>query len=516
MKKQLVLAILLLVINFSFAQDVLLNDAQRPQSEFSTAINPTDTNNIVLVTMHGFDDVTQSFLTIYYTNDFGETWDVSDFHGKYEGHLGAGDPVVQFDENGTAYLVNLVVTENDEVLTMLSRSQDGGQNWEEVFTHSDQFTDKPWLGLDRSDQSPHQGNIYIPVVSDELILLSIDDNFQLVNNTVIPDGYHLPSVVINKDGEIFTCDNTIDNPNELYVQHYTDEGATLVHSTLVASFPDYTFDTEDISFRFQPTAYLAIDNSDGPYSGRIYLSYTASESDGSNFFDVYLIYSDDLGRTWSPAKIIHRNNDTHIQQFYSSSFVNDEGVLILDWYDREDHSDLKTDFMMGISYDGGESFEQIKLNSEPMDFTQVVLAGFEFGIGEYHQLVATDHTAISFWSDGRTNDGDLNIYFAKVSLDNQVSGVDESGLVLTSFGLTKIYPQPANSSLNVEFDLKKDYVLKHRIRDAQGRILEGSSWKNYSSGPQKLNIPTPFQAGSYFLELVSKQGYIRSVKFTKA
>jgi hypothetical protein len=62
-----------------------------------------------------------------------------------------------------------------------------------------------------------------------------------------------------------------------------------------------------------------------------------------------------------------------------------------------------------------------------MDFQYTMAAGNNFGIGEYHQLVATDHTALAFWADGRTNDEDLNIYMAKVNLNNPATGVQELG-----------------------------------------------------------------------------------------
>ena len=199
---------------------------------------------------------------------------------------------------------------------------------------------------------------------------------------------------------------------------------------------------------------MAIDNSDGPYSGRLYLSYTASESEGFNFFDVFLTYSDDRGLTWSDPKIVHSDNSLRVQQFYSSLFVNDQGVLILDWYDRLDPG-RDTDFLMGISFDGGESFTEIKLNSETMDFDWVILAGTSFGIGEYHQLVASDHMAISFWSDCRSHDGDLNIYYAKVSIDNLTTSVVESGLIRDDFEISKTYPHPVSDQFHVEFSLKE-------------------------------------------------------------
>jgi len=124
------------------------------------------------------------------------------------------------------------------------------------------------------------------------------------------------------------------------------------------------------------------------------LAYTASEEENPDYFNVYLQYSDDNGENWSPRIRVHEDETDGVQQFYSSLFVNDQGVLIMDWYDRSnyDNSNQLTDFIMGISYDGGETFYQMQLNSAPMDFGIASIAGYYFGIGEYHQCVASRHT----------------------------------------------------------------------------------------------------------------------------
>jgi hypothetical protein len=45
-------------------QDQILQNSEMAEAEFHTAINPTDSNNIVVATMRGFDDVTNSFFSI--------------------------------------------------------------------------------------------------------------------------------------------------------------------------------------------------------------------------------------------------------------------------------------------------------------------------------------------------------------------------------------------------------------------------------------------------------------------
>ena len=515
----LICTMLILAFNLN-AQDVQLSDTDDiAEAEFHVAINPTDTNNIVVCSMHGFSGIEDSYFSIYFTENFGGSWELSDFQGKYDGHAGAGDPVLSFDAEGNLYLVHLVGTEDGTaVLTLLSKSVDKGKTWELVYTYPSVFTDKPWLAIDRGPDSPNKGNVYIPDVAGGVRLITLNSDNTLLRDPTIPDIDHLPSVVVGLDGDVYTSGMRWDtDPIELWVQHYSDAGENLISSVPLASTPDYTFDVDDISFRFQPCPYLAIDNSNGPYSGRLYFSYTRSEEDDERFFDVLLRYSDDKGLTWSEPKAVHSNLDFHVQQFYSSLFVNDDGVLIMDWYDRKNFGaeSLNTDFFMGVSHDGGDSFTEIKLNTQPMDFQQVVTAGFFFGIGEYHQLVATTKTAVSFWSDGRKNDGDLNIYYAKVDINNPISGVKEFGLIQDKISISNVYPVPANDKFFVDISLKKSYNIKYQLTDINGKLILDGPWQKYTKGKNTIEVSNNIFSGTYIITLSTDTGYSKSMKLIK-
>jgi len=499
---------------FVVAQDQLLQKSILAEAEFHTAINPLDSNNIVVVTMRGFEGVEDSYFSIYYTKDFGETWELSDFQGKHSGHIGAGDPVIAFNSQGSLTLVHLVSTEGKSILTVLSESLDYGETWELKYVFDEVFTDKPWITIDNSESSPYQGNIYVPTVVGIVQLLSFDSNYSLINLKDVPGGDHIPSVVTNRDGDIFVSNMKWSDPIEMYANKYSNAGTTLEHSTFVTTFPDYTFNVADISQRFQPAPYLAIDNSAGPYEGRLYMSYTASELSDPKYFNVFLTYSDDDGLTWIEPKIVHSDNSDLIQQFYSSIYVNDNGVLILDWYDRSNYNNtnLNTDFFMGISYDGGENFTEIQLNSESMDFAIVATAGFGFGIGEYHQLVSTNHTAISFWSDGRTNDGDLNIYFAKVNINNPSLEVKEQSIINDKISISNIYSQPVKDQINFSIQLKNAFKLKFDIIAIDGRVVKEGPWTNFGFGSHDINIPISVKDGHYILQVKSDNGYFKNQK----
>lgn len=499
----------------NFAQDGVVNDANEAEAEFHVAINPLDSNNMIVATIHGFSGT--SNITIYYTRDFGLSWEASTFHGFYTGMNNAGDPVVNFDDQGNAYLVNLTLSPNFGVLTLLSKSTDGGETWTfgaEVAGGSD----KPWLAVDRNPASPAYGNIYVPTVIDAgPNLYVLNDTFDIIGSSPVNGGDHLPSIAVKNNGDVFIGSVGISDPNEIYISQFTNGGTQLVHSTMLVSFPDFTFNSPDVSNRFQPTVYVAVDNSGGTYDGRLYVAYTASESGNSTYFDVYLMTSDDDGVTWSSPTPVHADLTTNVQQFYSSLFVNDQGVLMIDWYDRRNYPspDRNTDFFLGISHDGGDSFEEVQLNSESMDFQYTALSNQGFGIGEYHQLVATDHTAICFWADGRTNDQDVNIYMAKVNIDNPMVSIDEMGVISDQISISALYPNPIDGQINLDIELQKSYKLQSIIMDIDGKQLWTSDWEDYSLGKHQLSYPCDLSSGTYLFQVKSDKGFFKTTKFIK-
>lgn len=506
---------ILILLNLSiFSQDTIVEDADKPEAEFHTVINPLNSNNIVLATQHDFGGIRK--ITIYYTTDFGTTWNTSNYNGFPAGYVAGGDPVLSFDDAGNVLLVNLAATNNDEINTILSKSTDGGATWSLVSTIATHPTDKPWLAIDRYTNSPYLGNIYVPLVENNFNFYTLNNSYQITNSLVFPDGDHLPSVVVKKDGTVFTSSVDIQSTNIIYVQQYSNGGSNLIHSTQVVSFPDYTFNAPDISFRFQPTAYLAIDNSGSNYDGRLYMSYTASESNNPDYFNVFLTTSDDNGVTWSSPSIVHSNQQDEVQQFYSSMYVNDTGVLVIDWYDRRNFTNTNrlTDFFMGISYDGGDNFTEIQLNTTASDFDFIIPSSNNFGIGEYHQLVATNDTAIAFWSDGRTNDGDLNIYMAKVNLTNPLS-VEELSLISNQITISSLYPQPSSNNVYADIVLKETTNIRYQISNNSGQILKNSEWVKYQPGKHKLNFEYNLSAGIYFISVATDCGYFKTMKFIK-
>ncbi|MDC3252704.1 glycoside hydrolase, partial [Crocinitomicaceae bacterium] len=215
MKKVLFFIFLnLIVSSVALSQDELVNDGAFPEAEFDVAINPLDSNNIVIACQSGFGNFNSFVLSIYYTYDFGVTWQKSNYDGTVEPSSASGDPVLSFDAAGNVYLVNLRLVAGNNVAVYLSKSSDGGANWSQGSAVALDNCDKPWLAIDRHASSPYVGNIYVPILRNNVILYR-HNGTQVTHSQQIPDGDHLPSVVVKKDGTVFTSVVDLTSPNRV-------------------------------------------------------------------------------------------------------------------------------------------------------------------------------------------------------------------------------------------------------------------------------------------------------------
>ncbi|MGA2296759.1 MAG: hypothetical protein ABSG15_04335, partial [FCB group bacterium] len=167
--------------------EVEVSNDTAPESELHAVINPTDSNNIVIspIRQDRYNPMEPLLCPLYYTNDFGKTWNKSTFKNLPQMAnsfvLGGGDPVLGFDTKGKLYFswINLfahVVGLNpDSIYAAIywAYSTNGGADWNResndaikiLSTHySGYFNltgmyDKQWMAVDRSN-SPYQDNLY--------------------------------------------------------------------------------------------------------------------------------------------------------------------------------------------------------------------------------------------------------------------------------------------------------------------------------------------------------------------
>lgn len=510
------LAILILGCTMeAFSQNRIVKDAENPESEIHAAINPLDSNNIVVGVM-GISNVYE--LSIYYTKDFGMTWTKSSYNGIPAGHLQAADPVLSYDMAGNVYLVHLAVRASDEIAeTILAKSTDGGATWTHRVVASD--TDKPWLCIDYSDSSPYKNHKYIAYLFSNISLSALDakDTLRLpaVRVTSSETQKNRFSVVTtNKNGDILVCYDTEEaTGNNFYIARSTDGGMTFPNEYLITPLKMGIFKGEKIPGipeNLYNCPNIAIDQSNGPYQNRIYFSYTDEEAGqagndpGSTVLDAYICYSDNDGKTWSTPQTIHKNAPTGTQQFYTTLVVNHSGQVIVTWYDQRQSAIAGlTDYYMAVSNDGGNTFTERKLTTAPSDFEKIGSKNNDFSIGEYTSTIISGKNALAFWADGRTNDGDINVFYAQVDVNNIATALPKISLLTDAVKFSVLSANPASDLVRINIHLSQKMNLAYQLIHESGNILYASGTSTYLPGDQSVEFSLQhFPSGKIYIRWI--------------
>jgi hypothetical protein len=151
---------------------------------------------------------------------------------------------------------------------------------------------------------------------------------------------------------------------------------------------------------------LAYDRSGGAYNGRLYLGYTDVPTGGStNNTDVYLMYSNNNGTSWSSRK--HVNDDgTYFDHFLPDLAVDQtSGNVALCWYDcRHDSGDTYTQCFAAISRTGGDVFSpNFQICPGPSNANT---GGNPLGYGDYTGLAYYKGFLRFVWADNSNSTGD--------------------------------------------------------------------------------------------------------------
>lgn len=519
--------------------DVNITQTEMPEAELHAAVNPTDTNNIIVAGMY-FDGsvplgTTNVTFPIFYTSDCGQTWQQSAFNGDLGGAFlsrGGGDPVIAFDNNGVAYLsfllIDLTATLGLDTRLHWATSLDGGATWElqdrpiaesstgGLFGEGDLFLfDKEWIVADQSD-SPFQNSVYATYTR----INPLDTTYQIYFNRKLPgvDTFEAP-VVLTSDTIVFAQFTSLDVDAAgnihvlfsaggaftevlgLYYVRSEDGGQTFSSELRIADVqvPFISPGQQDSTVlgidpnRMYPCPHLRVDRTDGPNSGNIYLTWTANGQQTilGNGLDIYFTRSTDNGTTWETPRILNDDGLSDSDQFFSSLTVNENGVVALSWYDRRnDSGNASADYYMTYSTDGGTSFtDDLKVTMSPTDFQTVGLRNDNLGVGEYMQVVSTPGFIIPFWSDGRDGNGNLEIYQAKINLnEEQTTGLFERRPLLSNLNFQALFPNPAQEFITVSFEARNTSNVEILVTDGAGQVIRQFPPKIYSSGTHQETI----------------------------
>ena len=540
--------------------EVLVSDISATESELHALINPTDQNNIVVSPI----STANNTLTcpIYYTNDFGDNWQQSTFvnmpHEAGKTTFGGGDPVFAADTNGRIYLswIDLYGTLNDiyqgNELSMgmfWAYSDDNGQSWTKPANDTISFgkliysltgnvtitqpiSDKEWMAVDRTGGA-YNNNLYVAHV----LMSQVNgvDTYQIVCNTKPVNSMsfnanetevtaitganafsivQFSSIDVDGNGNVhITFYGSKDNINfGVYHSVSTDGGQTFSNPNLVSNIkfdlPAFSTggQTDNIEGINPTRLYPAIYSACSHTNSNVYVTWTAFgvNNDDGQKSQIYFSRSTDNGATWSTPITVNDDN-ANVDNYYSSITVAQNNDIKISWYDRRDDTtnNINTHYYMAISTDEGVSFgTNIQVSTLPTDFSHVGDNNQNFGVGEYNQVLTTDSYTIPVWTDGRTNDGNLNLYAAFIS---NTSGIKDIKNINGNLSIRNIYPNPTKDYAKVEYFIKNSTVISAKIIDNKGAVVKNIiNDKKVSEGTNVLNINVnDLKKGIYYFVLDS-------------
>ncbi|MGH2710429.1 MAG: hypothetical protein ACRDH9_04385 [Actinomycetota bacterium] len=423
------------------------------QNETSIAINPTDPRNLVggSITF----ETGGGQCGAYASTDRGKTW-THQVLPNAPTFTNAGDPVVAFDANGTAYYLCMEVQPGPRA-QYVWRSTDGGQNWLgpalAMGTPNSTDDDKGHMAVDDYAGSPHSGNVYVAAtrapcgVGDVIFSRSTTGGTSFSNEQQVNDGGVISfaaNVAVGADGAVYVAwrDMTACGPgqstNGILVDKSTDGGVSFGG---LAGGTDHTVRSGPITDGVRPDANRGNGNPVlGAHPTNPSMVYAAWAEDpvGADDSDIFFARSLDGGNTWSaPLKV---NDDVNpggefFSQFWPWMSVDPvTGAIDMIWYsdqndpNRTDGTPL-VDVYFATSNDDGVSFSPNK-RVTPASFT---MGGF---FGDYIGIDSLGGVAHPIWADtnlggegdqdvATTQIGGANLSITKTdSVDPVVAGED--------------------------------------------------------------------------------------------
>jgi hypothetical protein len=157
---------------------------------------------------------------------------------------------------------------------------------------------------------------------------------------------------------------------------------------------------------------IAVDTSNGPYHGNIYLLCSVERNSNSDPLDVMFVCSTDGGVNWSSPIKINDDPGTSAYQWFGTMSVAPTGRIDVIWLDTRDNtgSDISALYYSN-SNDGGETWSQ---NEKLSDFFNSHLGWpNQQKMGDYFDMISDINGARLAWA--ATFNGEQDVYYSYIS-----------------------------------------------------------------------------------------------------
>ncbi len=482
----------------------------RAQVETHIAVNLTDPNNLIGTAITQLDG-TPNQIASYYSFNGGQSWNGNE---NISGSISAGDPVVAFDPDGTAYLLYQIITASG---LYLHKSTDGGVTWAGPTTVTQvnpalNTVDRPWMAISPLRNASGKFDIYVSHTlfdnqsgtnSSTIKLLKSTNggtSFSSVHTASSASGVaHGSSVAIGPNGEVFLAwanlNSTTTAVESISMKRSTDGGSNFSNLNTVTAFQigskagnDYAL--KQGSVRADSYPRLAVDTSPGAYRGYAYVIWSGKQSANGNPDVLIVRWKKNAGGNfeWSGIEIVDQSTG---DQWMPAINVSPDGVASVLYYSSQTGMSDPIYTYLRNSTNGGQSFSGIVNVGTATGFT-IEQSGSTF-LGDYHGLAGWFGKANALWCENR-NHGSNNkrqAYFRAVNVTEvtptgyqyvAVDQVDESNQPFEKFGR---WNQNAFTNYKAPFRFLFQTNANEIIRAKQdfktGTTQKYNLWQGYSS-----------------------------------
>jgi hypothetical protein len=401
------------------------DDAAIRPAEPSIAINPTNTEHLVAVSLQAMRPGSPVRLGNFsYTSvDGGRTWrtvSASNAQNRLR-----GDDAVTIARDGTIYhsfiaFDGIRVSRPDRAASgIYIRTSRDGIAWNEpvpVVDHINTaipFEDKPWIGVDDADDSPHRGNVYVAWTRFDVYGSANPEHKSHIWFARSRDGartFTPPVQVSDLPGDAKDSDGTVEGavpsvgvkgevylvwagPAGLVFDRSLDGGYTFGADKVIAALPGgWDIPLPGIT-RHNGMPVTGVDQSRGPHRGTVYVNWI-DERNGDA--DVFVASSHDAGQTWSsPVRVNDDPKGNKRPQLFTWMAVDpSDGSINIVFLDRRDTEGSQNAVTVARSTDGGKTFVNHRVNRPPFPSNDKVFYGDYLGIDAHGGRIAAIYPVI--------------------------------------------------------------------------------------------------------------------------
>ncbi len=460
-------------------------------NEPSIAVDPIDHNKIV-IGWRQFNTISSNFRQAGYgfTTNRGQTWT---FPGEIEPGIFRSDPVLDADAEGNFYYNSL--TDDPTFMCKVFKSSDGGSSWNTgAFA---QGGDKQWMTIDQTN-SPGNGHIYAfwtsyySVCYPGFFTRSTDAGSSFEDCTTVPDDPSWGTLAVGPGGILYLGGTSGYDFLVAKSTNAQDSSQTVTWnmSTNVSLDGSITYGIAPNPDGLGGQTWIAVDTSNGPYNGYVYLLCSVERYSNSDPLDVMFARSTDGGVNWSSPVRVNDDPGTSAYQWFGTMSVAPNGRIDVIWLDTRDHPGTNLSALYySNSKDGGVTWSQNERLSDYFD--PHVGWPQQNKMGDYFTMISDSTGANLAWA--ATFNGEEDVYYSYITDTTGITPVEFLSFTSSvAENAVTLYWSTATELNNQGFEIErsKDKTNWRRIGFREGKGTT-SELQQYSYSDILPDITSP-------------------------